>query len=710
MQPLRVLLAALFSLLCCSTLLLSQAPKKRKLDIDDQHRFVSVGDPHCSPDAKWIAYTVGTTDAKEEKRDTDIWMVAADGSKKLRMTSSLESESSPRWSPDGKYLSFTSSRPGKAKGSQVWAMDREGGEATQLTEITKLRISGYEWSPDAKRLALLMREPDEPEPDAAKDDDRQRPRPAAPDANPAAKPKPIVIDRYHFKQDIQGYLTSTKKTRIYLFDIATKKPELLTTTEFDESGVSWSPDGSKIAFLSNHEPDWDRNPNSDVWVVDAKPGSTPKKISTHNGQDSGRVAWSPDSKWVAWLQGLEPKLGAYNMNRLVIAPADGSAKPTMLTASLDNTVSNPSFTADGSALTFLVTDDRTVYPARVSVRGGAVEKLATGQKVYNSYDATVKGCTAAIISDPHSQGEIFAITDGGPKKVTDHHEATFSPLELGQVEGVEFKSKDGVTDVHAVLTKPVGYEAGKKYPMLLLIHGGPNGQDAYSFSFQNQFFAANGYAVLNVNYRGSNGRGTKFQTAIFGDWGHHEVEDLLGGVDHLVKIGIADPDKLGIGGWSYGGILTDYTTASDTRFKAAVSGAGSALQLTMYGTDQYTYQYDNEIGQPWKDPVKWIKISYPFFHADRIVTPTLYMGGQSDFNVPIAGGEQMYQALKSIGKVPTQLVIYPAEFHGIQRASFQKDRLERWLAWFDKHIRGIEKPEKKEAPVTGATGSGTAAK
>ncbi len=706
MRKMRICLAALAGVVSVTGLLLSQTPeKKRKLNLDDQHRFLSVGDPHCSPDAKWIAYTLGTTDAKEEKRDSDIWMVAVDGSKKLRMTSSPEAENAPRWSPDGKYLSFTSSRPGKAKGTQVWVMDRDGGEATQLTEIAKLRISGYDWSPDSKKLTLMMREPEDVDTPEAKDEenDRQRPRPAAPEATPAAKPKPIVIDRYHFKQDVQGYLTSNKTTRIYLYDIATKKAELLTNTEFDENGVSWSPDGSKIAFVSNHEVDWDRNPNSDIWVADAKPGSTPKKISTHKGNDSGRIAWSPDGKNLAWLQGGDPKYGAYNMNRLVMAPADGSAAPRLLTESLDNNVSNPTFTQDGNAIVFLVTDDRTVYPARVSVKGGAVEKLATGQKVYTAFDNSVKGCTAAIISDPYTQGEIFAITSSGAKKLTDHHEAAFSPLELGKVEGVEFKSKDGVTEVHGVLTMPVGYEAGKKYPLLLLIHGGPNGQDAFSFSYQNQFFAANGYAVLNVNYRGSNGRGTKYQSAIFSDWGHLEVEDLLAGVDHVVKMGIADPDHLGIGGWSYGGILTDYTCASDTRFKGAVSGAGSALQLTMYGTDQYTYQYDNEIGRPWENQEKWIKISYPFFHADRIITPTMYMGGQSDFNVPIAGGEQMYQAMKSIGKVPTQLIIYPSEFHGIQRAAFQKDRLERWLGWFDKYVKGIE----PKAPAVGAAG-GTA--
>jgi dipeptidyl aminopeptidase/acylaminoacyl peptidase len=254
------------------------------------------------------------------------------------------------------------------------------------------------------------------------------------------------------------------------------------------------------------------------------------------------------------------------------------------------------------------------------------------------------------------------------------------------------KSKDG-TEVHSIVVKPANYAAGQKCPMLLLIHGGPNGQDAHNFSFDRQFFAANGYVVLSVNYRGSSGRGSAFQKAIFADWGNKEVVDLIGAVDGLIAAGVADPDRLGIGGWSYGGILTDYTIATDPRFKAAVSGAGSALQLTMYGVDQYITQYENEIGLPWKAQEQWIRISYPFFHADRIKTPTLFLGGEKDFNVPIVGGEQMYQALKSQG-IDTQLIVYPGQFHGITMPSYQRDRLERYLAWFDKYL----KPSKTAAP------------
>jgi dipeptidyl aminopeptidase/acylaminoacyl peptidase len=235
--------------------------------------------------------------------------------------------------------------------------------------------------------------------------------------------------------------------------------------------------------------------------------------------------------------------------------------------------------------------------------------------------------------------------------------------------------------------KPAGFKAGQRYPMILYIHGGPNGQDEHRFSFEREFFAANGYAVLSVNYRGSAGRGSAFQKAIFADWGNKEVMDLLGAVDQAVAAGIADPARLGIGGWSYGGILTDYTIATDpARFKAAVSGAGSALQLTMFGTDEYVVQYEQELGPPWKNLDPWLKVSYPFLHADRIRTPTLFMGGDRDFNVPVAGGEQMYQALKSLG-VDTGLVVYPGQFHSLSVPSYERDRLERYLAWFNKYLR-----------------------
>src|SRR5262249_45846842 len=283
--------------------------------------------------------------------------------------------------------------------------------------------------------------------------------------------------------------------------------------------------------------------------------------------------------------------------------------------------------------------------------------------------------------------EIHAFENGALRQLTRQNDALFAELDIATTEDVSSKSKDGA-EVNGLLTYPVGYVKGTKVPLLLRIHGGPNGQDQHSFSSERQFFAANGYAVLAVNYRGSSGRGQKFSRSIFADWGNYEVQDLLAGVDHVIKMGVADPDRLGVGGWSYGGILTDYLIPSDNRFKTATSGAGTAFTVAFYGTDQYIIQYDYEIGPPW-NPKAWdtyVKISYPFLHADRIQTPTLFLGGERDFNVPVQGSQQMYQALRSLG-IDTQLIIYPNERHGITRPSYVRDRAERYLNWYDKYLK-----------------------
>ncbi|MDQ2711233.1 MAG: S9 family peptidase [Acidobacteriota bacterium] len=645
---------------------------RRELELDDLARFHDVANPEVSPDGNWVAYTVSTVDRDADKRLTHIWMANWDGTGELQITNGTESESSPSWSPDGKYLSFVSSRAGKAKGSQIWVVDRRGGEARQLTHIKDYTISAYDWSPDSTKLALVLRQKDEP--------DSEETKPATP-----KPPKPIVIDRYHFKQDMEGYLNG-KHNHIYLFDIATEKLAPVTSGNFDETNAAWSPNGSKIAFVSNQDKDPDRTENSDLFVVDAQPNATPRRLTTHPGPDSGHPAWSPDSKLIAYLQGGDPKYSAYNMNRLAVVPAAGGPAQ-VLTKDFDRGVSSPTFMEDGQSIAFLVADDRSEYPAEVAVSGGEVKRLLGEPGVVSSLSSR-KDHIGLLAATDGTLGTVYALENNSLRQLSHQNDGVFAELKLGQVEDVSFKSADG-TEVHGLLTKPTDYEPGKKYPTLLRIHGGPNGQDGHSFSFEHQLFAAHGYAVLAVNYRGSAGRGHKYGESIFGDWGHKEVADLLAGVDHVLKVGIADPEHLGIGGWSYGGILTDYTIAMDGRFKAAISGAGSANQVAMYGVDQYTFQYDNEIGPPWKNEQAWIKISYPFFHADRIHTPTLFMGGDKDFNVPIIGGEQMYQALQTLN-VPTELVIYPGEFHGFTRPSFVRDRYERYLAWYDKYLQPSE--------------------
>jgi dipeptidyl aminopeptidase/acylaminoacyl peptidase len=290
--------------------------------------------------------------------------------------------------------------------------------------------------------------------------------------------------------------------------------------------------------------------------------------------------------------------------------------------------------------------------------------------------------------------EVYALEPTNVRKLSHQNDEWMKEVAVGTTEDFTSTSKDG-TVVNSLVVKPAGFDPSRKYPVLLRIHGGPNGQDQHSFAYEREVFAANGYVVISVNYRGSNGRGNAYQKAIFADWGNKEVIDLLGAMDALQKQPWVDSTRLGIGGWSYGGILTDYTIAQDTRFKAAISGAGSANQLSMYGSDMYITQYEQEIGPPWKAQDLWIKISYPFFKADRIKTPTLFLVGQNDFNVPLAGSEQMYQALRSLG-IDTQLVIYPNQFHGISIPSYRTDRMQRYLEWYAKYLK----------PATTSTASG----
>src|SRR5256714_293904 len=317
----------LFAILIVATVTFAQT-SRHPLKLDDLARFRNVGDPQLSPDGQWIAYTVSTIDVKEDKGSTHIWLASYDGKSDRQITFSNDSEGSPRWSPDGKFLSFTSSRTGKqsVRGSQLWLLDRGGGEAYQLTDF-KGRLQGYEWAPDSKTLAVLIGDPD---PDAP--DPTATPAPGT----PPKPPKPIVIDRYRYKQDVQGYLLSGRHTYIYLYNIATKKLDRLTKSKWYESSISWSPDGTRIAFMSNHSDDPDRDPSAQLYVAEAQPGTTEKILTTPDKRVSrARPEWSADGKWIVFTEGDEKKYGAYSMEHLVLVSADGSATPTRVKAAED---------------------------------------------------------------------------------------------------------------------------------------------------------------------------------------------------------------------------------------------------------------------------------------------------------------------------------------------------------------------------------------
>jgi dipeptidyl aminopeptidase/acylaminoacyl peptidase len=645
----------------------SSAPAAKRLPTsgDFVYRLKTVSDPQLAPGGDWVAYTVTTIDSAKDKRDTDVWMTSWDGSQTVQLTASPEREASPRWSPDGRSLAFLSGRQ-DGDGSQVWVLDRRGGEAQRLTAI-KGGIDAMQWSPDSKRMVLVV----SVDLDTAKTD--------------TTKKRPVVVDRYLFKQDGTGYLT-TKRSHLLLFDIATKKVDTLTSGPADDDNPQWSPDGTRIAFVRTPMPEPGTGEQSDVYVVDAHAGAAPKALTSFPGPDGGPLSWSPDGAWVAFFRTDEPKYAVYQQQKLAIVKSDGSVPPRILTAAYDRPLDKPTFAANGQSILAITDDDRARVMVRVAVAEGHVDRIDKARHAVFDYSAgTLAGAhVALLVSTPDRPAEIFASEGDGLRQLTHPNDSLMASLTLGATEDFASKSNDG-TEVHSVLVRPAAPAPGSRLPLVLFIHGGPNSQNNYAFSPTAQLFAAAGFTTLGVNYRGSNGRGLAYQRAIFADWGHKEVDDLLGAVDQAVKAGLADPDRLGIGGWSYGGILTDYTIATTPRFKAAISGAGSALQLSMYGTDQYIQQYELELGPPWKSRDLWIKLSYPFFQADRIKTPTLFMGGDADFNVPIIGGQQMYQALRELG-VPTQLVIYPEQYHGLTVPSFLKDRWDRYVAWYRRYL------------------------
>jgi dipeptidyl aminopeptidase/acylaminoacyl peptidase len=497
-----------------------------------------------------------------------------------------------------------------------------------------------------------------------------------------------VIDAMHFKQDEDGYLAAGRRRHLLLAEVESMRLEALTSDpQFNEDLPVWSPDGGRLLFIRTREAGADPDGRSDIDVIEARPGAVVRTLARPYAPNVQKLAWSPDGTLVAYLQGLPPKFNAYMQDDLRVLPAAGGA-PRDLTGKLDRAVSSYNFCGERT-IAIAVEDDGTSYPALVDVDSGAITRAAPAAPLVVSSIASRAGHTALLRADDHALAEVYALEGGGLRKLTAHNDAFLAERRLGAVEDIRFNSRDG-TLVHALVVKPPWYVPGRKYPTLLWIHGGPNGQDEHAlaidgYEFEHQLFAAQGYLVLRVNYRGGSGRGAAYAKTILADWGHKEVEDLLAGVDYLVGSGIADRDRLAIGGWSYGGILTDYTIATDRRFKAAISGAGSANQLSMYGADQYILQYSNELGAPWRNMGLWLKLSYPFFHADRIHTPTLFLGGEKDFNVPVSGGEQMYQALKTLG-VPTQLVVYPEQHHVFTRPSFVLDLETRMSGWLDRYL------------------------
>ncbi len=659
----------------------------RPITVDDLFQIREVSGPQLSPDAQSVAYTVKTLLLKEDKSEERIWTAPTAGGDAIPMTAEGITSSHPRWSPDGKYLAFLSAR--NERKTQIWLLSRSGGEAQRLTE-TPQDVDDFAWSPDSTRLVVILRDASEEELAAAKTKDKEK---GADDKDKKPKTKkPWVIDRLQFKLDEVGYL-DRRRTHVYVLDLATKALTQITSGDYDDAQPAWSPDGRLIAFASNRsKPDSDRTYNTDIWVVAADntdKGAQLIQITTNPGDDSSPT-WSPDGKLIAYTTQLDPHLFQYATHHVAVSPSSGGPA-RVLTQSFDRNATEPRFSPDGSSIYFIADDDGTQILARVPATGGEVTRAIAGRFMLYAYALAKNGDIAAQIDMPDRPSEIYSQPTSSNKltRLTKTNDAFLAQLKLVHPEYVQFKSKDGTT-VHGYLYKPLDYTPGKKCPSILRPHGGPVWAYYAEFTHLAQLLAANGYAVLLPNPRGSSGYGESYAKAIWADWGNKDFQDDMAMVDYAIAQGIADPDKLGVGGWSYGGISTDFIIAQTVRFKAAISGAGEALNTSLFGHDEYQRDYETELGRPWENHALWDKLS-PFYKVANITTPTLFIGGDIDWNVPILGGEQMYQAMKSLGR-ETELVVYPGEYHEFKTPSHLKDRLERYLAWYGHYVKGDSAP------------------
>ena len=634
------------------------------LAVEDLHRLAELSDPDFSPGGDSVAYAVSTHDLKRDKAVSDLWHVDwTSGAARPLTRTADRSESQPQHSRDGRWLAYLADG-GKDEETQLWRMPARGGAGRQISRLPG-GVSDYALSPDGRQAVVIAEV-------------------GRTVGSTADIPLPIVATRFQFKEDSRDYLDD-RRQHLFIVDIPSGRARQLTRGDWDHWLPSWSPDGKWIAFVSKRTADADRNLDYDVFLI-APDGSTERRIGDFRGTDvdpywESRPQWSPDSRKLVWLQSGEDKWIYYAPWQLAVADIETGAVTTP--ARIDRCFYKPRWSADGRHILALVEQDRDTWLAHIDPATGSIDYLTSGARFATDFAVAGDGRIAVLDGDNHMPAELSAVGEQ-PRPLT-RHNAFLGERRLAETRDIGFPS-DGL-EIHGLLTLPLGYQPGKSYPTIVRLHGGPVYQFSHEFMADWQIYAANGYAVLAINPRGSSGRGFDFARAIYADWGNVDGRDIKAGIDHLIALGIADPERLGVGGWSYGGILTNYVIARDPRFKAAISGAGAGNMLGMFGTDQYAREYALELGLPWRDFETYRRVSYPFLHADRIRTPTMFQCAVKDFNVPCIGAEQMYQALQS-EKLPSQLVIYPGENHGLSVPSYLADRMRRNLAWYDRWLKG----------------------
>jgi dipeptidyl aminopeptidase/acylaminoacyl peptidase len=679
------------------------ADAKRPITENDLYTFQWIASPQISPDGSKIVYTLVKVTPKHDNYETALWMTPAAGGPARQLTSGPH-DSGAGWSPDGKLLAFlrATEKDGKPEPPQIYLLSMEGGEARPLTEMPK-GAGGLMWSPDGRSIAFSS--------DAlAKDFEKKKD-----DAPPESDVR--VITRAEYRQNGEGYVDPDRPSHIWMVDVprvpaGSQKARPVTTGEFSEDEITWSRDGSKLYFTSDRvKESYYEPPASAIYEVSATGGEIHKVADL--GGPIYALSLSPDGGHLAFVGEISRGEGvvqrSYSQPDLFVTAVEPGSAPKNLTANYDFDIagsvggdqepprggggSKPVWSADGRSIFVKTAEEGRVNIERIDSETGQVKAVTKGDQTLISYSATPDGSKiAALVSTPTNVGDVFVVNSasGAMERVTHVNAELFGKLRLTEPEMIWYKSFDG-RRIQAWVQKPPDFEAGKKYPLILDIHGGPHAAYGYVFDHEFQWMAAKGYVVLYPNPRGSTSYGQDFGNVIQYAYPGDDYKDLMAGVDELIARGWVDPEKLGVTGGSGGGVLTNWVIGHTDRFKAAVSQRSIADWSGFWYTAdfaQFTPMWFR--GAPWEQEADY-KARSPITYIQNVHTPLMLIEGESDLRTPPAdGGEQMFRALNYL-KRTVVMVRFPGESHELSRSGkpvHRVERLENIVAWFDKYLMG----------------------